>query len=759
MTLTPESNISIILPQNATLPEQTAARELDNYLTRISGGDFIIVNEPSQISTNAIYVGATQYAKNAGIDESTLPSEEWHIKTHNDNLILIGGGTRGTLYATYHFLEDIAGVRWWTPWEEDVPAQKVLLLSNLDKHGKPAFSYRDVYMTYGSDKGRFAIRNRLDRNGDSSIGAEYGGSHNYGPPYHVHTFFKILSPEKYFSAHPDWFLGSGKTMPTANTGQLNMSNPEMRKEFLKLLREIIRKSYRDAKSKGLPAPEVFSVSQEDNHVSFIGSSADEALVKANGGAESSILLSFVNYLADGIKDEFPDVYIDTLAYFSGVKAPTSIRPRDNVIIRLCSTGIMLLPITDPHNRAFHDNVIAWSKISRNLRVWRYGISFRVPSAPLPVIANYGPDLRFLLQNHVNGIFTELQHPLTADMRDMKLWILCKLLEDPTRDTKALINEFTDGYYGAAAPKVREYLTMLNDTVQMTIQQTGLPEITMGFTGLNKFTYLTREFFVKADAIYDEAAAKVANDPVLSRRVRRARYSVDDAQLMRFPNLVNEWVQAGNTPETFTFDRAKIAARGLQTQREQIDLQLPAQQRTKAHETASLHFAKLTAGPIYIPTPAKFQNVPLRDLLIYGANDTRNYKNKAVVVSDKQAESGTATRYEIPDSEQKTPMIWGIYETRNRTNLLIDHIKPETIPGAGYHWYRMGDVTFNNNRSYVFFTWSWFIQVDLNSVFDANNPEQQYEVWANLKFEGPAFPHGSVNDKNAIYVERLALVKK
>src|SRR5690606_20266552 len=147
------------------------------------------------------------------------------------------------------------------------------------------------------------------------------------------------------------------------------------------------------------------------------------------------------------------------------------------------------------------------------------ISFRVPSAPLPVISNYGPDLKFLLQHNVGGIFTELQAPQTADMRDMKMWILCKLLEDPTLDTQTLVREFTDGYYGAAAPEVREYLAMLYDEVQKTIEQSGLPDIPMGFTGLNKFTYLTRDFFQKAERIYERAAAKVADDPVLSRRLR------------------------------------------------------------------------------------------------------------------------------------------------------------------------------------------------------------------------------------------------
>ena len=131
----------------------------------------------------------------------------------------------------------------------------------------------------------------LDRDGDTPIAAKYGGSRAYGPPYQVHTFYFILDPKKYAKEHPDWFLVPGGGEPTLSNSQLAMSNPEMRAEFLRLLKEIIRKSNQAAKEKGLPAPDVFSVSQEDNMVKFSGPN-DAALVAENGGAESAIFAEF-----------------------------------------------------------------------------------------------------------------------------------------------------------------------------------------------------------------------------------------------------------------------------------------------------------------------------------------------------------------------------------------------------------------------------------------------------------------------------------
>ena len=80
-------------------------------LERITGGEFTIQKENAGSTPSAIYVGDTAFARRAGVDASTLPSEAWRIKTRDGRLILAGGGTRGTLYATYHFLEDVAGAK------------------------------------------------------------------------------------------------------------------------------------------------------------------------------------------------------------------------------------------------------------------------------------------------------------------------------------------------------------------------------------------------------------------------------------------------------------------------------------------------------------------------------------------------------------------------------------------------------------------------------------------------------------------------
>jgi hypothetical protein len=760
LEITAQKTTTIILPAQTIPSEETAAKELQHYLSQITGASCQIVpeNQASGLTGNVIYVGPTQFAKIHLKGKSTFADEEWTMQTSGNSLILDGGRPRGTLYAVYHFLEDVCGVHWWTPWEETVPTQKVLSIPVLNRREKPSFRYRDIYTLYANDGGRFMARSRLDRQGDAPADAAYGGTRNYGPPYHVHTFFKsiYIDPEKYYPAHPDWFIIKGDGPPTVHNAQLAMSNPEMRKEFLKLLLENIRASQKEAIAKHLPPPDVYDISQNDNGIGFVSGPADKELVKKNGGAESAILLDFMNYLADGIKDEFPHVYLDTLAYFSGEQAPTNINARDNVIIRLADTqSNVLLPITAERNHVMRENVENWARHCKNLRIWDYDITFAFPHLPQPTMQTYQPDLQFLLQHNVEGEFIEFEKPIDADMRDMKLWVLCKLLENPHQNYDALVKEFTDGYYGAAGPYIRQYLAAL----QAAAEKSGAD--VEWFSRIDRFTYLTTDFLHPANSIYAKAAAAVQNDPVLSRRVNVARSSVDIAILRRFRPLMQQWRQDKQDESTFPLDRAAAGKRYLKAMNSQIDMWLPKDQQEKERQKVQDLVDSLTAGATYLPPPAKFKNLTSSQLTTYSAGDTRNWKNEAKVVPDKDAESGYATRYEIPDSElakYKLPMSWGVYDTVGKKGVLSGKIKATDIPGPGYHWYKLGDATLTGH-DYIYFTWSWLIQNDIVNAFDAKTPNAKYEIWADLKFEGPAFPFAKAGDKNAISVERIAVVKK
>ena len=111
--------VTIVLADSPTVAEQTAAKELDTYLSKMTGVPCVIVPE-AKAAKCAIYVGPTALAKQAGIDCRELDKEEWILRARDGNLIVAGGRPRGTLYGVYDLLERL-GVTWPDVESECVP--------------------------------------------------------------------------------------------------------------------------------------------------------------------------------------------------------------------------------------------------------------------------------------------------------------------------------------------------------------------------------------------------------------------------------------------------------------------------------------------------------------------------------------------------------------------------------------------------------------------------------------------------------------
>ncbi len=749
-----KATATIVLADAPTAPEQTAARELADSLSKVTGGAFDVVAESkAPTSTSCVYVGPTSHAKRLGLDASKLGPEQWVMRNSGEHLVLLGGRPRGTLYAVYRFLEDAVGVHWWNPWEQTVPRTPSLVVKGLDVKDAPTFRYRDIYTLYGNDRGRFAARNRLNRQGDSGIAPAYGGEMDYGPPYHVHTFYKYIPPETHFKTHPEWFsLIKGKR--THDRAQLCLTNAEMRREFARKLEAYIETSHAAARKVHRPVPIVFDISQNDWR-GMCQCANCQAIAKAEG-SEAGPLLDFVNAMADSIKDKYPDVFIDTLAYMMTQKAPKALRPRDNVIIRLCDTASNFTkPITHRENRRFRDHLLSWSKISKNLRIWDYAVTYAPGyGLPLATVHTYAADYRFYAEHNVEGVFTEHEYPVLADMRDLKVWMMIKLLEDPYREDETLLRQFTDGFYGPAGKHVREYLNKLQ-----AASQTKSSYLSMGASPV-RHRYLDLAFIRDAMAVFDRAEQAVGGDSVLLRRLRHARLPLDRAAVLRYPQLVREWVRAGHDPKAMPLDRKAIAARCRQTWDAQIDFRIPAGQRAAERRKADAELKFVLGRRAHVPPPKRFSSLPPNALFDFTADETRNWQNIVKRVPDRESETGTANRLELSDKDMakyKLPMPWGLYDTANKRSGGTGTIKPTDVPGAGYHWYQMG--TFRIGPSYyLYFFWSWIIQVDIGGVIDPIDPDRPFDVWARIKFEGPGFPHGRPDDTNAICVERVVLVK-
>jgi len=747
----------ITLASDASAPEKNAAAELSTYLKKITGADFEMVTPDQAAGRAMLAVGSGAATRTLGLDARSLNAEEWIVRSSGRNVLLVGGSPRGTLYAVYHFLEDVLGVHWWTPWEETVPSRPSLKLGALNLQGRPTFRYRDIYMLYGHDGGRFAARNRLNRDGDSEIDSQYGGTLAYGPPYHVHTFNLYFPPQEYFAAHPEWFsLIDGRRVGEGT--QLCLTNTELRRAFLARLRNYIATSWDAAKAAHLPPPLVFSVSQND-WANPCQCGPCQAIARAEG-SEAGPLVDFVNFMADGIKDQYPEVFIDTLAYQYTQQAPKSLRCRGNVIVRLCDTqSDMLKPITAPENKAFHDHLLTWAGVSRNLRIWDYAVTYGSPNGmPLPTAHTYGPDYRFYAAHNVEGVFTELEYPLIADLRDFKVWMMMKTLENANADYDRLTDTFMNGHYGPAGKSIKAYLRALEEEARIRKSST-----TCWHGSPLRLTYLHLDFVTRAQTLFDDAEQAVRTDAEMLRRVRFARLPLDRATIAAYAKLMSEWLANHGGPENFLLDREAVGARALATWYAQIDQRVPETQRAKEKLLAEGEIRRFAMVPGTVNLPEKFRDLPRGTVYDYTAIMTRNYADVVKVVKDPEAESGITNRLDLTATDVTNPekyvlpMPWGLYGTVDQKAAGFASIQAKEIAGPGYHWYRMGTFPVQPGY-YVYFFWSWIIQLDVDNVFDPAKPDQKFEFWARIKFEGPQFPHARPGEKDAICVERIVLVK-
>jgi len=519
------SDYTITVARDAIVPEMTAATELQSHLRQVTGAELPIRTE-AEVPQGAkqIVVGPGPRFKAAcpKVDLPALKHDGIVMRTVGDNLYLAGGRPRGTLYAVYSFLEDIVGCRWWSATESFVPTKPSLDVPELDTVYLPKLQCREAFYR-GAFDGIYAARSKCNGHFER-VPAEYGG--HYTIIGWCHTFNQILPPEKYFKDHPEWYseIGGKRLGGGGERVQLCLTNEEMLAEFTKNTLEWVRKD---------PGAGMISISQNDWH----GQCQCEkcAALEQHEGSPAGPVIHFVNAVAEAIEKEFPDFLVETLAYSYTRKPPKHVTPRDNVVIRLCSIECSYSqPLeTGPQNKTFKEDIEQWSEVAPQLYIWNYVTNFRNYILPHPNMRVLAPNIRFFVEHNAIGLFEQGDSGCScSDFPELRAWLLAHLMWDPSRDESALIKEFMTGYYGAAGVPLLEYINLIHDSVE----EAG--------TYLRCYMADTRDWFdltavSRATGLFDQAAKLVADDSVLSRRVRRARMPLDHVWLQRYHALKRE----------------------------------------------------------------------------------------------------------------------------------------------------------------------------------------------------------------------------
>lgn len=541
-TVARDGQAACVIVQAADAPPavRNAAQELAAALREITGAEFEIVTAATAPKT-AILVGPGPAAQAAfpKVPFAQLGAEEIVLQTQGSRLLLAGGSPRGTLYAVAEFLQRQCGVRWWTPWAAHYPRRATLESGALAVRYAPVFESRDPFW-YPAFNARWAVRN-FSNSQSANIPEDLGGCVRYKG--FVHTFYPLVPPEEHFAAHPEWFsLVKGKR--THDHAQLCLTNPDLRTQVVARVKQWLREA---------PEARIVSVSQND----WYGACECErcrALDDAEGSPAGS-LLQFVNYVAEQIEKDFPQVAVDTLAYQYTRKPPKTIKPRPNVIVRLCSIECNFRePLDAPANAKFAADIRGWAQICNRLYIWDYTTDFAHYLQPHPNWFVLGPNVRFFAANHVRGLFEQGAYQgYGSEFAELRSWVLAQLLWRPQADDRALIAEFLDGYYGPAAPAISRYLELMYEA------SAGWNLTCFSRTDTKFHNFATLH---AAELLWAEAELAVAGRPEILPRVRLARLWTGYVWLSQWDRLRKECAAANGTwplPES----RADAASQWLQ----------------------------------------------------------------------------------------------------------------------------------------------------------------------------------------------------
>ncbi len=611
----------IVVSASASAPEKTAANELQKYLKQVTGAEFAVKTE-SQVKTGApqILVGQSQRVKRLvpDVDWTKIGHDGIVIRTVGNKLILAGGEPRGTLYAVYTFLEDSVGVRWWAGGEETVPTRKTLSIPALNTVYTPKLRYREAFYRDPNENPRFAAKMKL--NGHMySIPAEYGG--HYTILGWCHTSFNLLPPGTYFAQHPDWYSEhNGKRTPDG--GQLCWTNDEMRKELTRVALEWIAKN---------PRAGLISISQNDcaGNCQCVNCRAADA----EEGAPSGSLIRCINKVAEDIEKQYPDMLVETLAYQYTRKPPKLVKPRNNVVVRLCSIECNFLrPLESDANKSFRDDMLGWKAIAPNLFIWDYVTDFAAYLQPQPNMRVLAPNLRFFVANNTIGVFEQGDAGSSiGDFVRLRAWLLAHLEWNPNADEKKLTTEFLNGYYGAAGPYLQRYLDLIHDSAEKTGMYLGC------YNG--NLSFLTLPVMNQATLLFDQAEKAVAHDPVLAKRLRRDRMPLDYAWLMRYEGLKQE-AEANNASFGGPSDPAKLCKDFISLARE-----WKVGQNSEGHPfEAFVPELEARFGPPP-PTPEELSKLPAGDCIVVQDADFQlaGVPDWVAITQDSAASDGSTAR--------------------------------------------------------------------------------------------------------------------
>jgi len=470
---------TIVVAQNAVEPNKDdasaqkisiAAKDLQDYIRKISGATLPIAGDGSTPAGGLIFVGQSKLTApfKTDIPSGLTPQrneEGFLIQSRGESLVLAGndaGPYHGTEYSVYNFLNRL-GVRWFMPGEygEYFPSQKTVRVADMTVKEKPDFRMRNWWIHTTPEmlalESRWKIRNGMNPDtifaipNDSSV-------RNFVPAPELAK----TEPELFAKA----FDGS------INVNLPNLTNPKTVQIAAEKMKEYFRKNP-DAGSIGVAPddglPRDFNPETVKRNQGFSDLVGREGVPTEMSTTEE--WLEWVNAVTREVNKEFPDKIVSTNGYAARNMSPFGVPIDPNI-------SIMFAAIWSDTLHAY-DDPKSWQMVRQgqllqrwtelNDKVWIYGYDYTMLVSgltPLPQTRKLARDIPLMKKWGVAGFFDETRN-IWAERGITTKYIKARLEWDADANVDALLDDYFAKWYGTAAKPSRAFWDALEETVEST----------------------------------------------------------------------------------------------------------------------------------------------------------------------------------------------------------------------------------------------------------------------------------------------------
>jgi len=483
-----QSVYQIVLDEPDNPHQIRAAKLMQHYVNQLTGVIVPIGRDSLELAEHILRIS---------LDNDCHP-DGFTLGQTEEGFLIKGGTHKGCIYGVIYLLEQEWGCRKYSPDFEVIPKHKGLILPDDEITNAPKNNYRIINGRFGQDA------DYQDWQAIDVIQDQFANR------FYVHTFNRLIPWEEHLDDHPEYYSEvNGRRIKD----QLCLTNPDVLRITIAHLREEIKKQ---------PDKHLWSVSQNDNF-SYCQCEDCQKIIDEEGTAAGPII-RFVNKIAD----EFPDQVISTLAYQYSRQAPKITKPRDNVQIMLCTIELSRsLPIADePRSASFLKDLEDWGKIAKLIYLWDYTVNFSHHISPFPNYHVLQPNIQLFTENHVHEHFQQSNTDTGHEFSELKSYLIAHLLWDPYTDVDSLIQDFTHGYYGDAAPLVLDYFHALQDDIANTGEWLDI----YGHPTAHESTFLAEEKVNRYLKLFEQAQERVLNDSARLIHVKTAALPIQYAAM-------------------------------------------------------------------------------------------------------------------------------------------------------------------------------------------------------------------------------------